>query len=52
MLLDKKLFDNNFYQLKVTPLYLSRQYFGENFKFHSNLKINASVLRVFPKLFQ
>ena len=48
----KSLFDNNFYQLKVIPLYLIRWYFEANFKFHSNLEINPSVLRNFAKFYQ
>ena len=32
----KRLFNNNFHQWKLIPLYLIRQYFGKNFKFHSN----------------
>ena len=32
----KRLFDNNFHQWKLVPLYLIRQYSGKIFKFHSN----------------
>ena len=34
------LFDNNFHQWKVIPLYLIHQYLGKNFKFHSNLQVS------------
>ena len=43
------LFDNNFHQWKVIPLYLTRQYLGKNFKFHFNVEINHSILHKFPK---
>ena len=32
----KRLFDNNFHQWKLIPVYLIRQYLGKKFKFHSN----------------
>ena len=35
----KKLFNNNFHQWKVILIYLIRQDFGKNFKFHSNLEV-------------
>ena len=50
MLLDKRLFDNNFHQLKLIPLYLIRQYLGKNFKFHFNLEVSHSILCKFPIL--
>ena len=40
----KRLFDNNFHQWKVIPLYLIRWYLGRNFKFHSNLEVSHSIL--------
>ena len=39
------LFDNNFHQWKIIPLYLFRQYLGKNF----NLQVSHSILRKFPK---
>ena len=51
MLLDR-LFDNNFHQWKIIPLYLFRQYLGKNFKFHSNLQVSHSILRKFPKFYK
>ena len=48
----KRLFDNNFHQWKIIPLYLFRQYLGKNFKFHSNLQVSHSILRKFPKFYK
>ena len=45
----KRLFDNNFHQWKLIPLYLIRQYLGKKFKFYSNLKVSHSILGRFPK---
>ena len=45
----KRLFDNNFHQWKVIPLYLIRRYLGRNFKFHSNIEIIHSILCKFPR---
>ena len=47
-----RLFDNNFHQRKLIPLYLFPQYLGKNFKFHSNLEISHSILRKFPKFYK
>ena len=46
----KRLFDNNFHQWKLIPLYLIRQYLGKNFKFHSNLELiykHLSLISIF-----
>ena len=48
----KRLFDNNFHQWKLIPLYLIRQYLGKNSKFPSNLEISHSVLCKFPKFYK
>ena len=48
----KSLFDNNFHQWKLTPLYLIRQYLGKNFKFHSNLDVTHSILCKFAKFYK
>ena len=48
----KRLFDNNFHQWKLIPLYLIRQYLGKNFKFHSNLEVSHSILCKFPKFYK
>ena len=48
----KHLFDNNFHQWKLILLYLTRQYLGEQFKFHSNLGVSHSILCKFPKFYK
>ena len=40
----KRLFDNNFHQWKLIPLYLICQYSGKNFKFYSNVEVVHSIL--------
>ena len=46
----KRLFDNNFHQWKVLPLYLICHYLGKNFKFQSNLEVSHSIVCKFPKV--
>ena len=46
------LFDNNFHQWEVIPLYLIRQYLEKTFKFHSNLEVSHSILCKFPKFYK
>ena len=48
----KRLFDNNFHQYKLIPLYLIRQYLGKNLKFHSNLEVSHSILCKFPNFYK
>ena len=48
----KRLFDNNFHQWKLIPLYLIRKYLGKIFKFHSSLKVSCSILCKFPKVYE
>ena len=48
----KKLFDNNFHLWKLIPLYLTRQYLGKNFEFHSNLEMSHSILCKFSKFYK
>ena len=48
----KRLFDNNFHQWKLVPLYLIRQYLGKNFKFHSNLEVSHSFLCKLSKFYK
>ena len=48
----KKLYDENFHEWKIIPLYLINKYFGNNFKFHSNLSIDKKILKNFPKYYE
>ena len=44
----KRLFDNNFHQWNLIPLYLIRQYLGKKIKLHSNLEVSHSISCKFP----
>ena len=48
----KRLFDDNFNQWKLIPLYLIHKNLGKNFKFHSNLDLSEHILQKFPKYYQ
>ena len=48
----KSLFDDNFHQWKLIPLYLICQYLGKNFKFHSNFEAIHSILCKFSKFYK
>ena len=48
----KRLFDNNFHQWKLIPLYLIRQYLGNSFNFYSNLEVSHSILCKFSKFYK
>ena len=47
----KRLFDNNFHQWKLIPLYLIRQYLGKNFKISFKFR-SHSILCKFPKFYK
>lgn len=46
------LFENNLHDWKVILLYLIEKDFRKYFKFHSNLDINAYLLKNFPRFYQ
>ena len=48
----RQLFDNNFHQWNVIPLYLVKKYLCKNFKFHSNLDLRKYRLRIFSNYYQ
>ena len=48
----KKLYDDNFHEWKIIPLYLIEKTFGKTFKFHSNLSFNRSNLLSFPDCYK
>jgi len=48
----QKLFDKNFHEWKVIPLYLIELNLGKHFRFHSNLLIKSSILQNFPSYYQ
>ena len=44
----KRLFDDNFHNWKIMPLFLIKNKFGENFKFHSHVDIPKCSLNNLP----
>ena len=48
----KRLFDNNFHQWKLIPLFVICQHLGKKIKFHSNLEVSHSILCKFPKCYK
>ena len=48
----KRLYDENFYQWKVIPLHLTCITFSQNFKFHSNLSYDATLLFSFSVFYK
>ena len=48
----KRLFDNSTHSWKIIPKYLISVYLGKNFTFHSNLSINESKLKQFPRYYR
>ena len=48
----KKLYDENFHELKVISLHLICITFDQNFKFHSNLSYDTKLLIIFPVFYK
>ena len=48
----QKLYDKNFHEWKIIPLYLLNFYLGKNFNFHSNLLVKSSLLKDFTRYYQ
>ena len=48
----KKLYNNNFHEWKLIPLYLIKKHLGENFKFHPNLSLDANLINFFPLFYK
>ena len=44
----KKLYDRNFHEWKIIPLFLIHKKFGKLFKFHSNFDFKKSLIDCFP----
>ena len=40
----KRLFEDDFHDWKILPLFLIDKHLGKNFKFHNNLDISNDVL--------
>ena len=48
----KRLFDKNFHDWKIVPLFIIEKYLGKYFKFHSNLQIRRNLICKFPTYYQ
>ena len=44
----KRLFENDFHDWKVIPLFLTGKHLGKNFKFHNNIDKNNDILSKLP----
>ena len=45
----KRMFDRNFHEWKIIPLFLFEKYFGKKFKFHGSLDIRQYLIRKIPE---
>ena len=45
------MFEDDFHDWKVIPLFLIGKHLGKNFKFHSNSDINNDILSKFPSFY-
>ena len=48
----KRLFEDDFHDWKVIPLFLIGKHLGKNFKFHNNIDISNDILSKFPSFYQ
>ena len=48
----KRLFDENFHDWKILPLYIIHKSLGKKFLFHSNLKVNKKLTKSFSKYYR
>ena len=48
----RRLFDDNFHDWKIIPLFLIKKKFGENFKFHSNVDITKCSQNNFSRFYK
>ena len=48
----KRLFENNFHDWKVIPLFLIGKHLGKSFNFHNNIDISNDFLSKFPSFYQ
>ena len=46
-----RLFENDFHDWKVEPLFLISKHLGKNFKFHKTININNDILSNFPSFY-
>ena len=48
----KRLFEDDFHDWKVIPLFLIGKHLGKNFKFHNNIDISNDIISKFPSFYQ
>ena len=48
----KRLFEDDFHDWKIIPLFLIGKYLGKNFKFHNNIDMNNDILSKFQSFCQ
>ena len=48
----KRLFEDDFHDWKVIPLFLIGKNLGKNFKFHCNIDLNNDIFSKFPSFYQ
>ena len=48
----KRLFEDDFHDWKVIPLFLIGKHLGKNFIFHNNIDISNDILSKFPSFYQ
>ena len=48
----KRLFEDDFHDWKVIPLFLIGKHLGKNFKFHNNIDISNDILSKLPSFYQ
>ena len=47
----KRLFEHDFHDWKVIPLFLTGKHLGKNFIFHNNIDISNGILSKFPSFY-
>ena len=48
----KRLFEDDFHDWKVIPLFLIGKHLGKNFKFYNNIDISNDIISKFPSFYQ
>ena len=48
----QRLFEDDFHDWKVIPLFLIGKYLCKNFKFHNNIELSNDILSKFPSFYQ
>ena len=46
------MFEDDFHDWKVIPLFLIGKHLGKNFKFHNNIDLSKDILSKFPSFYQ